>query len=399
MEIKNNIDGYTFIWEDKNLSIRVSRLVVHKDGRVTGEIVIERGGRILMPATQFNFSAERTRISLIKNLNQKFKNIDWFTIIDELSHNVQELSRQGESFRELWTSEDAPPPEYLLKPILFKNMPTVVFGEKGVRKSGLSIVFATCLLLPWYDNPLGFITPEKSTRTLILDWETEFDIVHYEAKRLKDGMGIPDFPIYYRRCNLPLSDDLGQIQEQIESAKAEVIIIDSLGAAAGGELNKPEIALNFFSALRKLKRTSLIIAQTSKSEEGKKSIYGSTYFTYYSRSIFELCRAEESGDELHTALFHKWCNVDKTQPPIGLCFQFNGTAVRIEREPVNYTEFKNKLSVKNQIKDLLSRGKMQTKEIADELGVSEASVRVALNRNKNLFQHFKDGWGLIVIEN
>ena len=151
--------------------------------------------------------------------------------------------------------------------------------------------------------------------------------------------------------------------------------------------------------MRKLKTTPLIIAQTSKSDEGKKSIFGSTYFTYYARSIFELCRGEEAENDMHVALFHRWCNLDKTQPPMGFCFHFNNVGISVSGEPLNPADFLQKISLKEKVKTLLGKkGKMQTKELAEELGATESVIRVTLGRYKNVFKHYADGWGLLVNE-
>ena len=404
--ITENINGFTFNWNDQHLEIKVSRLHLHKDGRVIGELLITTSAKdfkspILHPPTQINFTADRTRKELSNTLKEKYPQWEWLTIIDQLAYKIQELAREGEPVKEIWTSEDAPPPEYLLEPILVKGVPTVIFGEKGVAKSRLSILIATCLLLPWHDNPLGLIAPRQSIKTLILDWETEWDIVRYEAKRLQVGMNLPVFPVYYRRCNLPLADDIEQIQQHIEKTKAEVLIIDSLGAASGGELNKAEIALNFFTALRRLKKTSLIIAQTSKSDEGKKSIFGSTYFTYYSRSIFELCKSEDTGeDDMHIALFHRWCNVSRTHPPMGFALHFNETGMRVESEPVSVREFLAKIGVQQKVLEILKSGAMTTKEIMDTLDINRGNADMTTKRlrDKGKIIKIEDKWGLLIKE-
>ena len=404
--ITETIGGYDFLWEDEQLQISIKRLHIHKDGKVTGELLITTDATdfkfpVLHPPTQINFTADRTRKELINTLKEKYPQWEWLTILDQLAYKILELAREGEPVKEIWTSEDAPPPEYLLEPILIKGIPTVIFGEKGVAKSRLSILIATCLLLPWHDNPLGFIVPEKSIKTLILDWETEWDVVRYEIKRLQIGMNLPPFPVYYRRCNLSLADDIEQIQQHIEKIGAEVLIIDSLGAASGGELNKAEVALSFFTALRRLKRTSLIIAQTSKSEGGKKSIIGSTFFTYYSRSIFELVRAEDVGeDDMHIALFHRWCNVFRTQPPMGFNFSFDSNGVRVEREPVSVREFMAKINTQQKICEILKSGAMTTKEIMDILEISRGSADMTLKRlrDKRKIIKIEDRWGLLTKE-
>jgi len=385
-EINEQINGYEFYWPTQHILIKVSRITVHKDGRVTGELVVvdKSNAKILMPATQLNFSAERTRTGLIKSLTEKFSKYSWAAIIDQVAYHVQDLARQGEPARELWTHEDVKEPEYLLEPILFKGLPTVIYGEKGVSKSTLSLAFYICLALPWYDNPLGLVAPDRSVKTLILDWETEADIVQYYAKRFQVGMNLPPFPVMYRRCNLPLVDDLEQIEKHIADTQAEVVIIDSLGAAAGGDLKSPEVALKFFAGLRRLKTSPLLIAQTSKDEETrKKRIFGSVYFEYYSRSIFELCKSESINDnEVDIALFHRSSNLTSLQKPMGFLINFNGAGLSIERKPVDMQEFRARLSNSSRVLEVLKSGKLSVPEIATNANISRDAAQVALTRLK-----------------
>ena len=400
-QIEEQIDGYLFRWDD--ISIKAQRVNLHRDGKITGDITIQTTHKdyspILMPSTQINFSAEQTRTRLIKNLNEKFAQFDWAIIIDELAHYVQQFARQGEPIKELWTYEDVQPPEYLLEPILFKGLPTVIFGEKGAHKSILSLVFYTCLILPWHDNPLGIKVPARSVKPLILDWESEANIVQYQAKKLQEGMGLPSFPIYYRRCILPLAADIEQIVQHKNEIGAQVVILDSLGAAAGGDLKAAETAMNFYTALRKLKTTALIIGQTSKDEESKrKSIFGSVYFTYYSRSIWELCKAEPVSDnDVNIALFHKWANLTALQKPIGFTFHYNQNKTGIERTPVNISEFISKVTTRDKILNLLKEAPQTTKEVQEKLGISRANADQTLSRLRNAKKIVKsdDKWGLI----
>lgn len=404
-EITETPSGYILDWKDQHIKITTSRVHVHKsDGRVTGEIVIgtdsPKLSPILMPATQLNFSAERTRASHIKSLSEKYPQFDWASIVDQLAYYIQDLAREGEPVRELWTHEDVKPPEFLLEPFIFKGLPNVIYGEKGVNKSTLALVFYACLVLPWKDNPLELKLPDRSVNTLYLDWETEWDIIQYYAKRLQIGMGLPTFPVQYRRCALPLVDDLEQIQKHIVNTKAEVIIIDSLGAAAGGDLKTPEIALNFFTGLRRLKTSSLIIAQTSKDEDTKrKRIFGSVYFEYYARNIWEICKAEAISDEEYDiALFHRSPNLSALLKPVGFHLHYNETGLSVERTSVDMKEFMTRITTRQRILEYLKgiSGLKTTSEIMDALGINRNNADVTLNRLKKYNQVVKvgDGWGL-----
>ena len=388
-EITETPSGYTLEWKDQHIKISTSRIHIHKsDGRVTGELVISTDVKnlssILMPASQLNFSSERTRTSLIKSLGEKFKQFEWDTIIDQLAYYVQDLARQGEPIKELWTSDNIKPPEYLLEPFIYKGLPNIIYGEKGVSKSTLALVFYTCLVLPWHDNPLELVVPERSIKTLMLDWETEGDIIQYYAKRLQTGMSLPPFAVNYRRCALPLADDIEQIQRHISNIGAEVIIVDSLGAAAGGDLKAPEIALNFFTGLRRLKTSSLILAQTSKDEDSKrKRIFGSVYFEYYARNIWELCKSEAiSDEEFDVALFHRNANLSAPLKPIAFHLHYNESGLSVDRTSVDIREFRAKMSASVKVLDALKKGALSAEEISDITEISTDTIRVSLSRLK-----------------
>ncbi len=261
-------------WEDTALSVKVARLDVHSDGRVTGELQITNNSKgsplILLPSSQINFSAERTRSQFAKQLKEKFpaNKINWIELFDYLGHKVQELARTGEPVQEIFAEDDVQPPEFLLKPFIYKGVSNIIYGEKGVKKSTLAYFLGACMNLSWADNPLDLEVPERGITSLVLDWETDEYLFKWYISQMKRGM-LPDstFSLQYRKCRLPLTEELESIEKMIADTGAELLIIDSLAAAAGGEsaeLKGSQSALSFNAALRKLGKTSLIIAQTSK---------------------------------------------------------------------------------------------------------------------------------------
>jgi hypothetical protein len=411
-EISENINGFTFEFRDINLTAKASRLRVTSDGQVKGELSIchkdANGERLLLVPTQFNFSAELTRARYSNQLKDKLDSkIEWREIFDYLSQKVQELVRGGDNYIEVYPDENTPAPEQLLEGIIYRGVQNIIFGEKGVSKSTLAYLLGMCVTLPWDDNPLELDVPERSIRTLVLDWETDERVFRYYVSRLQKGMAIPLCSLFYRRCTLPLMDDIEPIQRHIGETGAELLIIDSLGAAAGGErgeLKGSESALLFNAGLRKLKRTSLILAQTRKGEEDKrKTIYGSTYFTYYARNIFELCQGHEDyGDVAHLALFHRECNLGRKMPPIGLRIEFNEVTggINIEREAVSVAEFSEKVSTSMRILEVLKNGSMNQKDLKEQLDVSYATLGMALKRLAKQKKVYKIGkeWGLATQE-
>ncbi len=403
-EITSTIAGYDFSWSIYNIIIRVRHIHVSPD-RITGEVEIlftqDEKPATIYPPTQINFLADQTRRKLARSLTDKMP-LPWEDIVNQLCFGVQDRARRGEAVLEHWTSEDVPELEYLLEPILIKGVPTIIFGEKGVAKSTLSHVIYLCLALPWHDNPLGWIAPSRSINTLILDYELPEYIARRNLKKLADGMGIGPVPLYHRRSVVPLAQEVEQVAGYVAERKIEVLIIDSLARACGGELVKTEPANAFFEALDKLNVTPLILAQTSKDMESKrKTIYGNALFTYYARSIFELCLADSiSTDAIDIGLFHRWSNLTARQPNASFHISYNGSHTTIESQAVSMGDFLAKIGLKKAIFESLSRGALTARELMEKTGGSSGSIKNALTqmkKNGTLIQLENDKWGIITL--
>lgn len=395
------VGGYDLLWESDKLTIEVRRLHLHNiDGRVTCELLFKSGDKIIYPQTQINLTSERTRTGFTKTLNEADSHYSWDNIIKQLALLVIEKSREGEPVHELWTNEDVSPPEFLLSPILYKGLPTIVYGEKAVCKSTLALIVYASLALPWRDNPLGWQVPPRPLKVLLADYETEKMIAQYNITQIQKGMDLPHFPLYYRRCSLPLADDVEQIQRHMTKIGAEVLIVDSLGPAVGGDLKDPSQALRFTSALRQLKCAALIIGQTSKNKDTKvRSVFGSTFFEYYARNIVEIRKVQEEEDtSLDIALYNTYHNLGRRFAPMGYHLNFNGQGTRIERSEITAKELVAHIGTGQQVKSLLlSRGALTTKEIAGSLDLTENNVRVALSRlrKKDLLIKTGDSYGIV----
>ena len=196
--ITDRVNGYEFKWEAEKLTINVSRVRIHSsDGRITGELLITSSlvsDKPIYPQTSFNFNSAPTRRGLIKTLSEAYPKFSWDEIINQLCLGVVDRVREGEPAQEGWTSDESSPPEFLLEPLLYKGLPTIVFGEKAVCKSLVADVIYICLILPWQDNPLGWTISGKPVKALICDYEGDYDVTQYYLKRLQNGMGSAPIP-------------------------------------------------------------------------------------------------------------------------------------------------------------------------------------------------------------
>jgi len=389
-EVTSRINGYTFHWEKEAIIAQVSHCHTHRDGRVTGDLIITNDNTdkplILLPSTQFNFSSDVTRSRQAKSLADKYNLplVNWVELFDYLGHHVQELAKKGTPAVELCTSEEITAPKYLLEPLIIENYPNIIFGDPSAFKSNLAVMITQVLQLPWDDNPLGLTAPDGSIRCLYLDWEQDENTIIWLANLLEKSYNIGPLSVFYRHCDSPLAEDTEKIEEYAIETKARVLIIDSLGLAAGSELKETKPALEFYRAVRQINITSLILAHNSKDRETKqRTVYGNQYFQAQARNVWEIRKSQEVGsNELDIALFHrKPPPFKKMHQPLGyhISYQENGLYT-ISMASKSLGEFKDQMSAGSQVLDLLKEGAMEIKEMSELLDLKESNIRMAISR-------------------
>lgn len=393
---------YTMEWAEDRIKIVASKVRQHRDGRVTGEITVTTTAvnyHSHLHQAQFNFSSTQARTSLAKVMLSKYPDANWSNLLEQLCFYVLGWVRQGEPVQELCADDDFKPPEYLLYPIILKDEPTIIFGEGESAKSLIALLLGICVELPWTDNPFKLKPLATTSRALYLDWETSRAEIGWRLKCFQNGLGLPSLFINYRRCALPLADDMEQIHEMIQQTHSNFLIVDSIAAASGGDINSAEVALRFFAALRQLKITSLLIAHTAKNLDGKhQTVYGSAFYHNSARSVWLVKRVSETDEnEISVGLFHKKHNNSQGFKPIGFKMIFNEHQTMVELQDVKQVgEFLQETSLPTRILELLKNGAAPTAEIAEALEAGKESTRATLNRMKQRSQVVKVGndWGL-----
>lgn len=401
-KITSTINGYRLEWAEDKLEIVVSRIRVHSDGKITGDVSLILGkAKQVEPSFNFNFTSEQTRKRLTNSLIEKYPDWkdNWMSIIDELSRQIQKSATEGEPVIQITSNDDVFPLEYLVSPIIPLNKPTAIFGDPGAGKSQLLLILAIVAALPWHDNPLKLGAPKESTPILYLDYEADPDDLRRSLRAFVDGMELGWVPIHYRRCSIPIAEDIEAIRNHADAVGAKAIFIDSTSLAAGGDLNKMDVATSYIRALRQMKLTSVSLSHTSKDRESKsKTIIGSVLFEAGFRSVFE-CRGQEDEHTLDIALFHRKFNLGAKQPTMGYRISYNGQGNTVEwYDPSSVPEFVARMSIAKQILDLLKSGSKTLTEITDDLGVSMPAASMALKRlaNKNHVTKLAGKqWGLL----
>ncbi len=236
----------------------------------------------------------------------------------------------------VWFAELGEPKEreYLIEKIGVKGYPIVAFGAGGVAKSfamlaaGIAIASASGV-----DEWLGLRILEHGF-VLYLDFELDVDEQHRRVRDLCAGMGIPTPKKLAYLSGVGVTPDKAFMQAMafVEKYEAKAVIIDSMGLAMQGDMEKGKEVLAFHSRyinpLRRAGATPFIVDHEGKLQAGEKhkdkSPFGSAYKAWASRSVlqFQFEEYREETSELDIRVRQTKTNFGPKVEPIGLRFTF-----------------------------------------------------------------------------
>lgn len=405
-------DGWRFEYFEVDPTwpvIELRNISRNRSGHIVADLdayCSQPGAMIPVTGLKFNLSSLQTQKQMANRLKESYEDvaatwIDWRLILADLCFRAINLYRDGDEVKEIWPSDEILLPGYLIEPLLPLHQAAIVFGDGSSGKGHIAITLGIIAQLPFKDNALGLITSEDFSNVLYLDYESDEAEFQRTLTGICKGLNIN---VGLRRLAMaqPVADSIEQLRKRVSKDKVSFLIVDSLAPASGGNINEAEPAIKLYSALRTLPDvTTLIIAHNSKDMlTSKKSVYGSVFFTNLSRSVWECKKSQEQGDpEMLISLTHRKSN-RKLHSALGFRFTFDDAinTIKVEKADLLDTELAKVLPLRIRIADLLKHRKLEVKELAEELGEKEASVRARLHDNKKIFKHFDDGWGLLINE-
>lgn len=343
-------------------------------------------------AGKWNCMATRTRKELANYLTRvtpKTFEIKWNEVVEWLAQGILESHFTTSPVERIEPSENTEV-EFLLKPLLPKRHPTLLFAPGGTGKSFVAMYIAMLV-----QNGLTFSEEtQEPQEVLYLDWEVD----KHEANR-RFGMfklTFPDMDLnypLYKRCELPLKDEIDDILQATVENDVGLIIIDSAAPAVGGDINDAHKVLGFFQAVRQLTTTGasvLILTHISKNDkkEENRSPIGSVFFENLSRLTWELRAEMPEKATFDFALIPRKSNFGKMEP-IGLraVFQFDGVYfTTIDSEQV--VQYEKDFIVLDVLKRL---EEATVKDIANYLGMRKDKVYTILTRLEKQGKIYSDG--------
>ena len=402
--VTGDTSSLTFAWADWRLMVDAERW--NSEGQV--ELAFrqyDEDKEKLLVQSKVNLLSISNIAALVKRLERSYKDtgrLPWDWILTCITREVLKTARQGEPVQEIQPVETSIlAPTYLLQPLLPEKHPTVIFGDYGSGKSLFALVVAYSVQSPPQQDDLGLIPQKQPCNCLYLDWEDDQSSFEKRWSGISRGFSAePSIPILYRRMTNTLCDDVEELKKIITDKHIGLLLVDSLGAAARGNLNDPEPAIKYHEALRKLGITSLTVAHCSKDQQvRKRTIYGSVFFTNLARCVWEVKAKQEVGeDELSIELKNHKANLSKLHPPLGYRFSFTDNTITVCKTDLQDTRPSAEVPLRFQIGRVLQQGPLPTTEIADQLSGKPETIERTLRRmrERNEAMRLEDGtWGSV----
>ncbi len=387
LTISEDHDGYRYTWRQWALTILISR-VSERSGNVMGElaVIMHREGkdRLLTRGT-INLSSFESRARLAKRLERLATGPEWNPVVETSCVKTEDFHRQGQPSESLEPTDLDRPACFVLNPLIYERNPTMVFGPGESGKSFWAL-FLACLLASGGQSTDLAVAPDGHN-VLYLDWELQAPEQRARVRQLRAGHPELTRSPMYRRMHVPLASCATELRRDLHAHDIGVIIIDSVGMATGGEMERSQDPVAFFNALGSFGVASLLIHHVPKAadDDKKRTPYGSVYYYNLSRSIWEMrLVAEPESDTRTLALFHYKNNLGRHLPPKGYTLKITDEVARFAPcDPLEEPELARGFTVRERIKRLLKDHTARTVTmIADGLQVEPETVRTVLNRYK-----------------
>jgi len=373
---------FEFEWPTHQVLIRFSRLHDSRREGIAGDIDVlstdsEAGGHL--DWERFNLSSRRTRTSLANELEDKHPLGFWQDLLEQACKLTSDLMRRGEPVIRIGRRETLKL-AYQVDGLTVQHNPTMIFGDGDSGKSLFSLALGLHI-----DSGLSFFDHDilQAGQVLYLDYEYDDQAHEERLQGLARGMGFDTTPeLLYRRCTYPLADDVRTILRIVKENEINCVIVDSCAAACGGDPQLPEPVLRFFTALRSLETSTILVHHTSK--DGKAGPFGSVYWRNYARLLWQVKSERiEGANTLQMSLFNEKNNAGPRLKPLGFNFAFQDGAIEVVKgNPRNSTSYIEKVSLAAQVEEGLKGLSVPShvNDISQEIGKPATTVRKVLNQ-------------------
>lgn len=393
-------DEYAYRWQDECVDISLDEIHEARGGELRALMTVKTdrdGHEALLFQADFNLVSTTTRQAVVRSLAARAADLDWGVMLEAVCYYSRERWREGDPLLYLPDIPEEAGERFLVKPYLERGGPTVIFAMGGTGKS----FFAAALALSLGSGQnVGLGMPAMQTRVCYLDWETDGGTHKTRMRALCASADIPfdDCGVFYRHQSASLAASAASLRKNFAKQGIGFMIVDSLGAARGGEPESADSTIRLFNAARSIGVPWLGIDHMTKNGGADQTTpFGSVYTTNLARQTWALEVVEPlAGGRQTIALTNRKANNGPSAGRRAFEMTYEGgddlTALRYRPvDPTTIAALVPKLSLEQRIYRVLrDYGPLTVADICTRDGVEDnpllpASVTNALRYNPGKF--------------
>lgn len=382
---KDELGNLSIVWDDSSgeiLQVQINKLTMQKDGMysyfsVRSKTSAGKWKWVLEPG-RINWYSMSSKTGLRRELDNREKRWDWKTRLAQVVVICAQTIKQSSlavDLSQVNTSEDI---RWCCYPMIEGGEHTVLFAPGGVGKSLLSLGICVQTATGVRVIP-GTDPPKEPMNVLYLDWETNAKVHARRMQSIAKGADttVPEGRVFYWRMEFALEESIEDIRAFIKLNHVRLVIIDSAGLAANGDINSTETGTQYIKTVRAIGDVAVLtITHMSweQMEKGKGKTMrpiGSVYFQNGPRSSWGLIgEQDETGERVkHLGLVHVKSNNDMLRSPIGFQADFSDkTSIKWTSESVHTSQqIAQHVSLAKRIEELLNTGRWTIAALHEEL--------------------------------
>ena len=373
---------YGLLW-GCGIRAEVERLAEHRD-ELTGEVTIysrRQPNPGLLHSARLNLMSTQSRKTLAGELQRREPDLDWSGLVEQLCFMVRERYRAGQPSIDMREFIPMVGPRWLHEPFVERDGAALIFADGGTGKTMLAMAVSASVSTG--QDIVGHLHGD-AVPVLYVDYEGEERTFHERLRAICVGAGIARLPpIFYRRQVASLAEAASELRREVRRVGAGLVIVDSLGAARGGEPESADITIRTFIAARSLGVPWLALDHVTKAKGNDATKpFGSVFSVNLARLVWGMDKAQdEDSESIVVALRNTKRNNGRFLPRIGLRIGFEcGTndelrTVRFTHVDLNgVAGLAEKLPLKERILGELRGGPSTQTELAQTLGTKLETV-------------------------
>lgn len=390
-------DEFIYVWDDLDVQITFERFREERGELKADASPQSASGLGHLPGEKLNLTSARS-IKMYANTLAGHGLLDgdtWFECLTKCCRDASIRYREGEPPVVLADVDWQSRPGYMVEPFITRHGTTIGFGDGGVSKSlhALALLVSVATGAPLIPN-----TEVHDTGTgLYLDWEADDETHAERLGAICAGAGI-EMPrnIIYMRRSASLAESVREVRKVIALNEVKLCVVDSIGAAAGGDPEKADTVIRAFMAMRSLGVPVFALHHVTKDSRDKTKPFGSVFGPNLARLTWRVDRDQEEGE---ASVRVRWTNYKSN---FGRIEQSRGHGVVFEEDEggslssvrfvkatdVRLPEAKKTArpdSLQWSITKALKDGARTVHEIAKALQKQDDTIRTQLNRHKESF--------------